>query len=203
MVNCEFTPVTVVPDFEIFLNFSKLSSPENYNYHFLPFWPLKCRQNWPWVVMSRDSLCRNSVKMIVFHQKDKNRIRKIEDLGPKPEMLSKKPMRIYPIWWFRFCKLVWTSLLQNFIPCQFDFTEEMAFMTVVETWINLPKFWKFEKIEKFWKVSKKNSDLRGSPIPPDLDQIGSNMNNVNLEQTKSYFNDSSFKSHTKSRIRFF
>jgi len=155
------------------------------------------------VVMSRDSLCRNSVKMIVFHQKDKNRIRKIEDLGPKPEMLSKKPMRIYPIWWFRFCKLVWTSLLQNFIPCQFDFTEEMAFMTVVETWINLPKFWKFEKIEKFWKVSKKNSDLRGSPIPPDLDQIGSNMNNVNLEQTKSYFNDSSFKSHTKSRIRFF
>ena len=72
-------------------------------------------------------------------------------------------------------------------------------MTVVETWINLPKFAKilkkFEKIENFGNFRKKNSDLRGSPIPPDLDQTGSNVNNVNLEQTKSYFNDSAVLYH--------
>ena len=190
MVNCEFTPVTVVPDFEIFLNFSKLSSPENYNYHFLPFCPLKCRQNWPCVVMSRDSLCRNSVKMIVFHQKDKNRIRKIEDLGPKPEMLSKKPMRIYPIWWFRFCKLVWTSLLQNFIPCQFDFTEEISFMTVVETWINLPKFTKilkiWKKIENFGKFRKKFWSKRVT------NPTGSRSNRIKHEQRESRANKKLF-----------
>ena len=72
-------------------------------------------------------------------------------------------------------------------------------MTVVETWINLSKFAKilkkFEKIENFGNFRKKNSDLRGSPIPPDLDQTGSNVNNVNLEQTKSYFNDSAVLYH--------
>ena len=138
--------------------------------------------------------------MTVFHQNDKNRIRKIEHLGPKPEMLSKKPLRIYPIWWFRFCKLVWTSLLQN--------TSSHVNLISLRKWLlwrwlklgsiyqNSPKFWKkLKKKLKILETFEKNSDLRGSPIPPDLDQTGSNVNNVNLEQTKSYFNDSAVLYH--------
>ena len=65
---------------------------------------------------------------------------------------------------------------------------------------NLDQFTKIrQNFEKKMKIletfEKKNSDLRGSPIPPDLDQTGSNVNNVNLEQTKSYFNDSAVLYH--------
>ena len=131
------------------------------------------------------------MKMTVFHQNDKNRIRKIEHLGPKPEMLSKKPLRIYPIWWFRFCKLVWTSLLQN--------TSSHVNLISLRKWLlwrwlklgsiyqNSPKFWKNLEILKILETFEKIFWSKRVTNP-----TGSRSNRIKREQRESRANKKLF-----------